>query len=155
MTGNLLISLIAGTLTTVVLLALGVPFAVALGLIVAILDLIPLAGATIAGDHHRHRRVPALDHRPGSSSSCSSSSTSRSRTTSSSRSSTARTVQLSPLVVLISVLIGAELAGILGALGAIPVAGAIQVLLHRLARSIGVPGRSGAATRCPQEPPAV
>ena len=47
-TGNLLISLIAGTLTTVVLLALGVPFAVALGLIVAILDLIPLAGATIA-----------------------------------------------------------------------------------------------------------
>ena len=40
-----------------------------------------------------------------------------------------RTVQLSPLAVLISVLIGAEVAGILGALGAIPVAGAIQVLL--------------------------
>ena len=40
-----------------------------------------------------------------------------------------RTVQLSPLVVLISVLIGAELAGILGALGAIPVAGALQVLI--------------------------
>jgi predicted PurR-regulated permease PerM len=47
-TGNLLISLIAGTLTTVVLLIMGVPYAVALGLIVAILDLIPLAGATIA-----------------------------------------------------------------------------------------------------------
>jgi predicted PurR-regulated permease PerM len=31
--------------------------------------------------------------------------------------------------VLISVLIGAKLAGILGALGAIPVAGAIQVIL--------------------------
>ena len=40
-----------------------------------------------------------------------------------------RTVQLSPLAVLIAVLIGAELAGILGALGAIPVAGSIQVLL--------------------------
>jgi len=40
-----------------------------------------------------------------------------------------RTVQLSPLVVLISILIGAELAGIIGALGAIPVAGSIQVLL--------------------------
>jgi predicted PurR-regulated permease PerM len=40
-----------------------------------------------------------------------------------------RTVQLSPLVVLIAVLIGAELAGVLGALGAIPIAGAIQVLL--------------------------
>src|SRR4051794_41552282 len=47
-TGNLLISLIAGVLTTLVLLVLGVPYAVALGLIVAILDLIPLAGATIA-----------------------------------------------------------------------------------------------------------
>src|SRR5206468_1826808 len=47
-TGNLAISVIAGILTTVVLLILGVPFAVALGLIVAVLDLIPLAGATIA-----------------------------------------------------------------------------------------------------------
>ena len=43
-----------------------------------------------------------------------------------------RTVQLSPLVVLIAVLIGAELAGILGALAAIPVAGAIQVVLRDL-----------------------
>ena len=47
-TGNLFISIIAGVTTTIVLLALGVPYAVALGLLVAILDLIPLAGATIA-----------------------------------------------------------------------------------------------------------
>jgi predicted PurR-regulated permease PerM len=40
-----------------------------------------------------------------------------------------RTVQLSPLAILISVLIGAELAGVVGALAAIPVAGTIQVLL--------------------------
>ena len=33
------------------------------------------------------------------------------------------------LAILVSVLIGAELAGILGALAAIPVAGAIQVLI--------------------------
>ncbi len=46
--GNLVISLIAGVTSTLVLLALGVPYAVALGLIVALLDLIPLAGATIA-----------------------------------------------------------------------------------------------------------
>jgi predicted PurR-regulated permease PerM len=39
-----------------------------------------------------------------------------------------RTVQLSPLAVLVSVLIGAELAGVLGALAAIPVAGALQVV---------------------------
>ncbi len=35
--------------TTIVLLIMGVPYAVALGLLVAILDLIPLAGATVAG----------------------------------------------------------------------------------------------------------
>jgi predicted PurR-regulated permease PerM len=40
-----------------------------------------------------------------------------------------RTVQLSPLAVLVSVLIGAELAGVLGALAAIPVAGTLQVVL--------------------------
>jgi predicted PurR-regulated permease PerM len=65
-----------------------------------------------------------------------------------------RTVQLSPLVVLVAVLVGAKLAGILGALGAIPVAGALQVLLidwhqHRRARA------SPAADALSQEPPAV
>ncbi len=127
-TGNLLISLIAGGLTTIVLLIMGVPYAVALGLIVAILDLIPLAGATIAAiligivaflhsipagivvvaffivyqQIENHLLQPVIY---------------------------GRTVQLSPLAVLISILIGAELAGILGALAAIPVAGSIQVVL--------------------------
>ena len=40
-----------------------------------------------------------------------------------------RTVQLTPLAVLVSVLIGAQIAGVLGALAAIPVAGALQVIL--------------------------
>src|ERR1700694_5973144 len=40
-----------------------------------------------------------------------------------------RTVQLSPLALLISVLIGAQLAGVLGALAAIPVAGSLQVIV--------------------------
>jgi predicted PurR-regulated permease PerM len=126
-TGNLLISLIAGTLTTIVLLITGVPYAVALGLIVAILDLIPLAGATIAAiivgtvaflhsipagiivvtffivyqQLENHVLQPVVY---------------------------GRTVQLSPLAVLIAVLIGAELAGVLGALAAIPVAGSLQVI---------------------------
>ena len=39
-------------------------------------------------------------------------------------------MQLSPLAVLISILIGAELAGIIGALAAIPVAGSIQVVVN-------------------------
>jgi predicted PurR-regulated permease PerM len=127
-TGNLLISLIAGTLTTIVLLAVGVPYAVALGVIVAVLDLIPLAGATIAAivigtvaflhtitagivvvvffivyQQVENQLLQPVIY--------------------------GRTVQLSPLAVLIAVLIGAKLAGILGALGAIPIAGAIQVVL--------------------------
>jgi predicted PurR-regulated permease PerM len=127
-TGNLLISLIAGTATTIVLLALGVPFALALGLLVAILDLIPLAGATLAAvivtlvaltqsvsdaiivavffvvyqQLENHLLQPVVY---------------------------GRTVQLSPLAILISVLVGAEVAGIVGALSAIPVAGTIQILL--------------------------
>jgi predicted PurR-regulated permease PerM len=48
-------------------------------------------------------------------------------------------------VVLIAVLIGAELAGVIGALAAIPVAGTIQVILldwlaHRRARRAPPPG---------------
>ena len=127
-TGNLTISLIAGVVSTLVLLGVGVPFAVALGLVVAILDLIPLAGATIAAvlvttvafldstqsgiivlvffvlyqQLENHVLQPIVY---------------------------GRTVQLSPLAVLIAVLIGAELAGVIGALAAIPVAGAIQVIL--------------------------
>ncbi len=127
-TGNLTISLIAGVVSTLVLLVVGVPFAIALGLLVAILDLIPLAGATIAAilvttvafldsttsgiviliffvvyqQLENHVLQPVVY---------------------------GRTVQLSPLAVLIAVLIGAELAGVIGALAAIPVAGMIQVLL--------------------------
>jgi predicted PurR-regulated permease PerM len=133
-TGNLVISLIAGSLTTLVLLLLGVPYAVALGLIVGLLDLIPLVGATIAAviiaavaflhsviagivvivffiiyqQVENHILQPLVYN---------------------------RTVALSPLAILISVLVGAELAGILGALAAIPVAGAIQVLIQDFLRA--------------------
>jgi predicted PurR-regulated permease PerM len=109
-------------------LVLGVPFAVALGLLVAILDLIPLAGATIAAivvstvgfihsltagivlivfflvyqQFENHVLQPLVY---------------------------GRTVKLSPLIVLIAVLMGAKLAGVIGALGAIPIAGTIQVIV--------------------------
>jgi predicted PurR-regulated permease PerM len=126
-TGNLL-SLIAGTATTIVLLALGVPFALALGLIVAIVDLIPLAGATLGAivvtlvalsqsltaaiivlvffivyqQLENHLLQPLIY---------------------------GRTVRLSPLAILLSVLIGSQIAGVIGALAAIPVGGTIQILL--------------------------
>src|SRR3954463_6119710 len=127
-TGNLLISVIACTATSIVLAIMGVPYALALGLVVAILDLIPLAGATLAAiivgtvafltsitagvvvvvffvvyqQLENHLLQPLVY---------------------------GRTVQLSPLAVLIAVLIGTEVAGVLGALGAIPIAGTLQILL--------------------------
>jgi len=127
-TGNLLISLAAGVLAAIVLFAVGSEFAVALGLLVAILDLIPLAGATLAAiiastvvfletdwlrcliviaffvgyqQFENHVLQPLVY---------------------------GRTVQLSPLAVLCAVLVGAQLAGILGALLAIPVAGSLLAI---------------------------
>src|SRR5215208_1772934 len=47
--GNLAISVICGVTTFVVLLALGMPYAAPLALLVAVLDLIPLVGATLGG----------------------------------------------------------------------------------------------------------
>jgi GNAT superfamily N-acetyltransferase len=57
-TGNLMTSLLAAGLTTIVLITVGVPYAVPLGMLVAILDFIPLVGATIAAitdpDYQNH-----------------------------------------------------------------------------------------------------
>ena len=47
--GNLAISVIAGAATTIWLLVFGVPYALLLGLFVAILDLVPVVGSTIGG----------------------------------------------------------------------------------------------------------
>jgi predicted PurR-regulated permease PerM len=60
--------------------------------------------------------------------------------------------------VLVSILIGAKVAGILGALGAIPVAGAIQVLVidwhqHRRARARAPSPVRGATEQPVQDPP--
>ena len=145
-TGNLAISVVAGTLATVVLFAVGSDYAIALGLVVAVLDLVPLAGATIAAviastvvaletdwvrtliviaffiayQQFENQILQPLVY--------------------------GRTVQLSPLVVLCAVLIGAQLAGIFGALIAIPVAGSLlaiarEALAYRQEVSAG-PGAS-------------
>ena len=131
-TGNLLISVVAGTLATIVLFAVGSEFAIALGLLVAVLDLVPLAGATLAAilvstvvfietdwlrclvvivffiayqQFENHVLQPLVY---------------------------GRTVQLSPLAVLCAVLVGAQLAGILGALLAIPVAGSLLAVAREI-----------------------
>jgi predicted PurR-regulated permease PerM len=130
-TGNLLISVICGLLTYAVLKVLGVPFAALISLFVGIADLIPLVGATLgavvaalAGFVHsvpagiavivffvlyqqleNHLLQPLI---------------------------LSRTVDLNPLTVLVAILVAVELAGILGALLAIPIAGMAQVVLRDL-----------------------
>jgi predicted PurR-regulated permease PerM len=160
LTGNLLISVICGGLTWLVLFILGVPFAGLIALFVAIADLIPLVGATLGAIG---ATIPALLH-----------------------SVTAgvivivffvvyqqlenhllqplvfsRTVRLNPLTVLIAVLLGVELAGILGALLAIPVAGTLQIIVRdlwhgRRSRVLAADGTGGVvlagpATATPRE----
>jgi predicted PurR-regulated permease PerM len=53
-----------------------------------------------------------------------------------------RALKLSPLAVIISILLGTDLAGILGALAAMPVAGAIQVTVAELLRQRAVRRRA-------------
>jgi predicted PurR-regulated permease PerM len=127
--GNLLISVVAGSLTFVALLVFDVPFAGVLALWTAFADLIPLVGATLGA-------IPTIGvaflHSTGAGigmlvfyivyqqfenhvlqvvimS---------------------KTVQINQLFVLVSVLVGVELLGIVGALLAIPAAGVIQVIVR-------------------------
>ena len=160
LTGNLLISVICGTLTYVVLLIMGVPFAGIVALFVAIADLIPLVGATLGAvvgvgagfltstragivlliffvvyqQLENHLLQPVIY---------------------------SRTVKLNPLTALIAILLGVELAGILGALLAIPVAGMLQVVARnildnrrsRLFEAPGVgPPQTPAAPDAPGQP---
>jgi predicted PurR-regulated permease PerM len=125
--GNLLISLIAGLAAWIMLLILGVPFAATLGLFVGFADLIPLVGATLGAVpvvlFSFLHSVPAgitmviffivyqqFENHVLQVTIMS------------------RTVKLNPLAVLLSVLVGVEVFGFLGALLAIPAAGILQVV---------------------------
>jgi predicted PurR-regulated permease PerM len=138
MLGNLLTSLIAGTVVFVTLLIVGVPFPLLWGLWVALVDFLPMIGGALAGiptvlfaffsqgltagvvtlvvflaytQIENHILNPVI---------------------------MSRTVKINPLLVLLSVLIGAELGNLVGglfggfvaALLAIPLAGALQVLVR-------------------------
>jgi predicted PurR-regulated permease PerM len=129
--GNLVISVIAGTTTFVALLVFDVPFRGVLALWVAFADLIPLVGATLGAiptvavaflhsttagvgvlifyvvyqQFENHVLQPAV---------------------------MSKTVHINQLFVLVSVLVGVELFGILGALLAIPLAGVISVIVRDL-----------------------
>ena len=132
MLGNLLTSVISGVGTYVWLLIFGVPYALLLALVVALFDLIPMVGSTIAGiivslvaltkgvpiaiatisfyvvyryveDYLVNPRV--MKH----------------------------TVKVTPGLTIIATLIGGTLLGLVGALVAIPVAATIHLLLEEVA----------------------
>jgi predicted PurR-regulated permease PerM len=152
LSGNLLISVICGGLTFGVLFLTGVPFAAVIALVVAVADLIPLVGATFgaivaagAGFLHspttgvvvlvffvvyqqaeNHLLQPVI---------------------------MSRAVRLNPLTVLVSVLLAAELAGLVGALLAIPAAGIAQILLREFAPA-GLRTVPSPATGDTESPPA-
>jgi predicted PurR-regulated permease PerM len=132
MLGNLLTSVISAVGTYVWLVIFGVPYALLLALVVAVFDLIPMVGSTIAGvvvslvaltkglpvgiataafyityrfleDYLLNPRV--MKH----------------------------TVKVSPGLTIIATLIGGSLLGIIGALVAIPIAATIHLLLEEVA----------------------
>ena len=131
MLGNLLTSVVAGIGTYVWLSVFGVPYALLLALLVALFDLIPMVGSTIAGvvvtlvaftkgcplaiatgvfyivyrfveDYLLNPRV--MKH----------------------------TVKVSPGLTIIATLVGGTLLGLIGALVAIPVAATFQLLLEEV-----------------------
>jgi len=129
--GNFLTSLIAGVGTFAWMAAFGIPYPVLLGLLVALLDLIPVVGSTIGGLTvtlvaltvslpvagltlafyvlyrlaEDYLLVPRI---------------------------MGRTVQVPAAVTVVAVLIGATLLGLIGALVAIPAAAAIRLVLQEV-----------------------
>jgi predicted PurR-regulated permease PerM len=127
--GNLLTSLIAGVSTALILTILRVPYAIPLGVLVAVADLIPLVGATIGAvvvsivafftsavagiivvafflvyqQVENHVLQPIIY---------------------------GKTVEMSPLTVVVAIILGAAIGGMLGALVAIPVAASLQILIR-------------------------
>jgi predicted PurR-regulated permease PerM len=120
--GQLLLGLIIGTISAIAYLALGVPYAVFLGVLAGILELVPIAGPIVAGavaalvsltepfplviwvvlaataiqQLENHLLVPRIS---------------------------GNAVGLHPIAALLAVLVGVEVAGVVGALFAVPLTG--------------------------------
>jgi predicted PurR-regulated permease PerM len=129
--GNVLISIIAGVATFIWLMAFGVPYPLLLGIFVALLDLVPVVGSTIAGVvvgavaltvslpvciatvvffvvfrlAEDYLLVPKI---------------------------IGRAVKVPALITVVAVLVGGALLGIVGALVAIPIAAALQLLTQEI-----------------------
>ena len=130
--GNLFTSLIAGVATTAWALIFGMPYALLLGLLVALLDLVPMVGSTIGGIivalvaltisptlaiatalyYVAYRVIEDYVLTPRVM---------------------ARTVAVPGLITVLATVVGGALLGIVGALVAIPVAAAIKLLHEEIA----------------------
>ncbi|HEY0360511.1 MAG TPA: AI-2E family transporter [Mycobacteriales bacterium] len=129
--GNVFTSVVAGVGTWLYCLVVGVPYPLALGILVAVFDLIPVVGSTIGGAVvslvaltvsvpiavltlayyiafrllEDYLLIPRVME---------------------------RTVNVPPLLTIVALLIGGALAGIVGAFLAIPVAAAVQLILREV-----------------------
>jgi predicted PurR-regulated permease PerM len=161
MLGNFLTSIIAGVVVLVTLISLGVPFPFLWALWVALVDFLPMIGGALAG-------IPVVLFATG-------------------HSLTAgvvtlvvflvytqvenhvlnpivmsRTVKVNPLLVLVSILVGAEIGNwiggifgaFVGALLAIPGAGALQVLIREVWQATAPPETAAAAAASDEDPAA-
>ena len=150
--GNLLISLLASIGSFAAMSILGVPYALPLALAVGLLDIIPLIGATLGAvlcvlvalsvgwlaavllivyfvvyqQTENHVLAPVIY---------------------------AKTVAMSPLVVLLVSLAGAILGGLVGVLLAIPIASAVQIGVGEMLRARGVERLADLAERRTEEKP--
>jgi predicted PurR-regulated permease PerM len=127
-TGNLLISVICGTVTTAVLAATSVPYPIALGVVVAVLDLIPLVGATIGTVIVVAVALSTRGVWPAAAALVVMLLYQQIENNALQQLVYHRTVKISPLAIALSVAIGVEIGGIVGALLAIPAAGALKVV---------------------------
>jgi len=152
-TGNLAISVICGVTTFVVLLLLGMPYAAPLALLVAVLDLVPLVGATLGGallvivglfvEPWKavvllvfvlvYQQVESNLLQPLVYS---------------------QAVQLNGLVILVALLVGGQLLGIPGALLAIPVAEIIRILITEISAYRRTTQEAGETAIAASSPPA-
>lgn len=130
--GAIIIALIGGGSVAAVAFLLGLPYALPLGLWMMLLEIIPMIGATIgaipavivafiAGGTWQgiamlvfilvYQQVENIIIQPRVQ---------------------GRAASLSPLVVFLSVLVGSQLLGVLGALFAVPVAGVVQIVVRQV-----------------------
>ena len=127
--GNLFISLIAGVAAYIAMLILSVPFALPLAVAVAVLDLVPLVGATLGAIICVIVAAAGGGWLPGLILAAYFVVYQQVENNLIQTTVYSRTVALSPLAVLVASLFGAAVAGIVGVLLAIPVAATVAIAL--------------------------